>query len=90
MKKKKKKQYGALKQSSLSSIRTEPHLRSQGRRGQFTDNAGQQPAGVGDQVGGEELIFSPQAVSDGEHHNYQHFLQNFTEACHPRDILFIL
>lgn len=22
-----------------------------------------------------------------EHHNYQHFLQNFTEACHPRDIL---
>ena len=45
--------------SSLSSIRTEPHLRSQGRRGQFTDNAGQQPAGVGDQVGGEELISVP-------------------------------
>ena len=76
--------------SSLSSIRVEPHLRSQGRRCQFTDNAGQQSAGVGDQVGGEELIFSPQAVSDGEHHNYQHFLQNFTEACHTGDILFIL
>lgn len=74
----------------IPSLSVTSYLRSQGRRSQLTDDAGQQSTGVRDQVGGKELMFSPQTVPDRKHDNNQHFLQNFSEAGHPWDVLFTL
>lgn len=63
------------------------YLGAQGRGSELRHDGGQQAAGVGDQVRGEQLHLLPQALPHRQHHDYQHLLQNLPETGHTHQVL---